>query len=80
MCMISNIYTHITQEAAMRTNIVIDDRLMSEALMISGCKTKKEAVEQALKLLIIMKKQEKIRELRGKLSWEGDLDAMRTDV
>ena len=71
MCMISNIYTHITQEAAMRTNIVIDDRLMSEALMISGCKTKKEAVEQALKLLIIMKKQEKIRELRGKLSWEG---------
>jgi len=80
MCMISNNYTHTTQEIAMRTNIVIDDRLMSEALKVSGCKTKKEAVEQALKLLIIMKKQEKIRQLRGKLSWEGDLDAMRTDV
>jgi Arc/MetJ family transcription regulator len=76
----SDIHTHITQEAAMRTNIFIDDQLMSEALMITGCKTKKEAVEHALKLLIIMKKQEKIRELRGKLSWEGDLDAMRTDV
>ncbi len=63
----------------MRTNIVIDDRLMSEALMASGCK-KKEAVEQALKLLITMKKQEKIRELRGTLSWEGDLEAMRIDV
>ncbi len=64
----------------MRTNIVIDDRLISEALMISGCKTKIETVEQALKLLIIMKNQEKIRELKGKVSWEGDLDTMGTDV
>lgn len=64
----------------MRTNIVIDDQLMSEALMVSGCKTKKEAVEEGLKLLITMKKQAKIRELRGKLVWEGDLEAMRTDL
>ncbi len=64
----------------MRTNIVIDDRLMSEALQVSGYKTKKEAVEEGLKLLIAMRKQAQIREMRGKLSWEGDLDAMRSDV
>ena len=63
----------------MRTNIVIDDGLMNQALMISGFKTKKETVEEGLKLLISLKKQSKIRELRGKLNWEGDLDQMRTD-
>jgi len=64
----------------MRTNIIIDDQLMSEALLVSGMKTKKQAVEEGLKLLISMKKQEKIRELRGKLQWEGNLDQMRKDV
>ncbi|NLO60969.1 MAG: type II toxin-antitoxin system VapB family antitoxin [Spirochaetales bacterium] len=64
----------------MRTNSIIDDQLMSEALLVSGMKTKKQAVEEGLKLLISMKKQEKIRKLRGKLQWEGDLDEMRTDV
>ena len=64
----------------MRTNIIIDDQLMSEALLVSGMKTKKQAVEEGLKLLISMKKQEKIRKLRGILQWEGDLDEMRTDV
>ena len=64
----------------MRTNIVLDDLLMSEALQVSGYKTKKEAVEEGLKLLIAMRKQAKIRELRGTLSWEGDLEAMRIDV
>lgn len=61
----------------MRTNIVIDDKLMAEALKASGYSTKKEAVEQALKLLVRRSKQQKIRELRGKLKWEGDLDEMR---
>jgi len=79
MCIIMNIDTHGYLEVSMRTNIIIDDQLMSEALLISGYKTKKEAVEEGLKLLITMKKQEKIRELRGKLTWEGDLDAMRTN-
>lgn len=78
MCMIYLNTTHSIQEVAMRTNIVIDDQLMGEALLVSGFKTKREAVEEGLKLLIAMKKQAKIRELRGKLSWEGDLDAMRT--
>ena len=61
----------------MRTNIVIDDKLMNDALKATGCKTKKEAVEQGLKLLIQRNKQRSIRELRGKLKWEGDLNEMR---
>lgn len=63
----------------MRTNIVIDDRLMEEALKISELKTKKDAVEEGLKLLIQRKKQESIRKLKGKLKWQGDLDDMRSD-
>ena len=63
----------------MRTNIVIDDHLMNEALVISGYKTKKETVEEGLKLLIAMRNQSRIRKYRGMLKWEGDLEAMRTD-
>ena len=61
----------------MRTNIVIDDRLMDDALKATGIATKKEVVEQGLKLLIRHNKQQAIRKLRGKLKWEGDLDEMR---
>ena len=63
----------------MRTNIIIDDKLMDEALKISGYKTKKETVEAGLRLLIAQKNQAKIRSYRGKLIWEGDLEEMRTD-
>lgn len=63
----------------MRTNIVIDDQLMEDALRLTGLITKKEAVELGLKTLIRLRKQESIRELRGKILWDGDLDAMRTD-
>jgi len=63
----------------MRTNIVIDDNLMTKAINASGYKTKKETVEEALKLLITMKNQAKIRKYRGKLNWEGDLNKMRID-
>ncbi|MBV1879964.1 MAG: type II toxin-antitoxin system VapB family antitoxin [Pseudomonadales bacterium] len=61
----------------MRTNIVIDDKLMSDALKATGLNTKKEAVEQGLILLIQKNKQQAIRKLRGKLKWEGDLDKIR---
>ncbi len=61
----------------MRTNIVIDDKLMADALKASGVQTKKEAVELGLRLLIKREKQQAIRDLRGKIKWEGDLDAMR---
>ena len=61
----------------MRTNIVIDDQLMESALKVSGLTTKKDVVEQGLKLLIKKSQQQGIRRLRGKLKWEGDLDEMR---
>ena len=63
----------------MRTNIVIDDKLMKEALKATGVKTKREAVELGLKTLVDLRRQEQARQLRGKITWEGDLDAMRTD-
>ncbi len=61
----------------MRTNIVIDDKLMSEALKATGASTKKDVVELGLKLLVRQNKQQAIRKLRGKLRWEGDLNEMR---
>lgn len=63
----------------MRTNIVIDDQLMDRAIALSGLETKKAVVEQALKLYIQILQQSAIRELRGKLKWEGDLEKMRLD-
>lgn len=63
----------------MRTNVVIDDDLMEEALKVSHLKTKKDAVEEGLKLLVQRKKQEQIKNLRGKLRWQGDLEEMRTN-
>jgi len=61
----------------MRTNIVIDDQLMADALKASGLRKKKDAVELGLKLLVRKNEQQAIRRLRGKLRWEGDLDEMR---
>jgi Arc/MetJ family transcription regulator len=63
----------------MRTNIVIDDKLMKETLRLTGLKTKREAVELGLRTVVRLRKQQQIRRLRGKLAWQGDLDAMRTD-
>jgi Arc/MetJ family transcription regulator len=63
----------------MRTNIEIDDKLMKDALRATGAKTKKEAVELGLRTLVDLRAQEKARELRGKITWEGDLNDMRTD-
>ncbi|MBK7662112.1 MAG: type II toxin-antitoxin system VapB family antitoxin [Candidatus Methylophosphatis roskildensis] len=63
----------------MRTNIVIDDKLMSDALRATGLKTKREAVELGLRTLVRLRKQAEIRRFRGKLQWQGELDAMRRD-
>ena len=63
----------------MRTNIVIDDKLMKETLRLTGLKTKREAVELGLRTVVRLRKQSDIRRFRGKLNWQGDLDAMRTD-
>ena len=63
----------------MRTNIVIDDELMREALKTSGIKTKRAAVEAGLLLLVKLSRQNGIRRLRGRLAWEGSLEEMRRD-
>jgi Arc/MetJ family transcription regulator len=63
----------------MRTNIVIDDTLMAETLKATGLKTKREAVELGLQTLLRLRRQQDIRQLRGKLAWAGDLDSLRTD-
>ncbi len=63
----------------MRTNIVIDDQLMDSAISVSGFKTKKETVEDALRLYIKIKDQREILRYKGKIEWEGDLESMRRD-
>ena len=62
----------------MRTNIMIDDELMSDVLKLTGIKSKREAVEQALRTLLALKQQEKIKQFKGVLKWEGDLEQMRS--
>ena len=64
----------------MRTNIVIDDKLMRDTLRATGLKTKREAVELGLRTLLRLRRQGEIRRLRGNLDWQGDLNAMRTDT
>jgi Arc/MetJ family transcription regulator len=64
----------------MRTNVVIDNDLMKSALEVSGLRTKKDAIEEGLKLLVRVKGQEEIRGVRGKLRWIGSLDEMRSDA
>lgn len=63
----------------MRTNIEIDDKLMKDTLKLTGLKTKREAVELALKELIRLRRQTDLKKLKGKFHWEGDLEAMRLD-
>lgn len=61
----------------MRTDIVIDEELLAEAMKISGLRTKREVVEASLRLIVRMTRQERIRGARGRLKWSGDLEAMR---
>ena len=63
----------------MRTNIVIDDRLMRETLQATGLRTKRQVVEEGLRTLLRLSRQSELRRYRGKLKWNGDLEAMRTD-
>lgn len=68
-----------TRVYIMRTNIVIDESLMSSALKVSGLKTKKEAVEEGLKLLVTLKNQSQLKLLRGKLNWQGNIEKLRSE-
>lgn len=61
----------------MRTNIVIDDKLMRDTLKATGARTKREVVELGLRTLLRLRQQEEIRRHRGTLDWQGNLDAMR---
>jgi Arc/MetJ family transcription regulator len=61
----------------MRTNIVLDDKLVERAQKLTGIKTKREVVEEALRTLVLLREQTGIRSLRGKLKWEGNLDDQR---
>src|SRR5512133_1666161 len=73
-CVAHHTWIHI-----MRTNIVIDDKLMANTLRATGLKTKREVVELGLRTLLRLRQQEEIKRFRGRLSWQGDLGAMRAD-
>jgi Arc/MetJ family transcription regulator len=66
-------------QSRMRTNIVLDDDLVARRMRCTGIKTRRAVVEEALRTLIGLKRQEEIRALCGKLRWEGALDRMRRD-
>ena len=61
----------------MRTNIDLDESLVTRGLQISGLRTKKDLVNLALREFVRKKDQKKILELRGKVEWQGDLEALR---
>jgi Arc/MetJ family transcription regulator len=61
----------------MRINIVLDDELIQRALQVTGLKTKREVIHEALRTLIRLHEQAEIRALRGQLEWEGDVHQQR---
>ncbi len=61
----------------MRTNVVLDEALIERARQLTGIKTKREVIQEALRTLIQLREQEQVRQLRGKLHWEGDLAGQR---
>ena len=78
MCIITEKYTRDIREGTeMRTNVVIDDELMAQALASTGLKTKRAVIDEALRALVALKAQESVRQLRGRLSWEGNLNDLR---
>ena len=74
----SKVHTHHAV-GDVRTNIVNDDRLMAEAMRLSGARTKRQVVEESLRLMVRLKEQERVRAARGRIRWSGDLEAMRVD-
>lgn len=61
----------------MRTNIVLDDKLLKQAQKLTGIKTKRGVVQEALQTLVLLHEQSEARNFRGKLLWEGNLDDQR---
>lgn len=60
-----------------RTNIVLDDKLVSQGLKLTGLKTQKDLVHHALLQLVRRESQQGLLKLRGNVAWDGDLDGMR---
>jgi Arc/MetJ family transcription regulator len=61
----------------MRTNVVLDESLVAQAKQLTGIKTTRAIIDEALRTLVQLRQQQKIRDLRGRLQWEGDLAALR---
>lgn len=61
----------------MRTNIEIDDRLMAEAQKLSGLATKKQTVEEALRLMVRLRRQSEVGAAFGRYPWKGNLAQSR---
>ncbi|GJL61391.1 MAG: hypothetical protein NPIRA04_00450 [Nitrospirales bacterium] len=64
----------------MHTNIVIDDQLLADEQRVTGITTKKGVVEEGLKVLLRLQRQQAVKKYRGKLRWTGNLEAMRRDT
>lgn len=62
-----------------RTNIVLDETLVAEAQRLTGIKTQRELVHQALSQLVRREQQRDILKLRGAITWEGDLSELRRE-
>jgi Arc/MetJ family transcription regulator len=77
MCIMAFGYTHGSGAQPMRTNIEIDDTLMAEAQKASGHSTKKQTVEQALRLMIRLRRQQEVDAAFGKYRWRGNLGRSR---
>jgi len=63
----------------MRANVDFDADLVAEAMKLTGLATKRAVIEEALRLLIRLKRQEQVRALRGQLHWKSDLDVSRLE-
>jgi Arc/MetJ family transcription regulator len=61
----------------MRTNVVLDDSLIERARRLTGIRTKREVIHEALRTFVLLHEQSGVRRLRGKLHWEGDLANLR---
>jgi Arc/MetJ family transcription regulator len=62
-----------------RTNILLDEELIGKGMRLTGINTQKSLIDYALRELVRRKEQKKILQLKGKISWEGDLDSLRSN-
>jgi Arc/MetJ family transcription regulator len=75
--MVLSIHTHHSGALAVRTNIEIDDALMAEAQKASGHQNKKQTVEEALRLMVKLRRQQEVGGAFGKYRWRGNLSRSR---